>query len=81
MLQLQMQQRTAPQIEQRVAQAKRRGYAHILVPITQLELVGKKAVGVPSIAALDKYFVSNANIYESKSVLSDAEKEDIKICS
>jgi DNA repair protein RadA/Sms len=73
--------RIVPQIEQRVAQAKRRGYAQILVPITQLELVGKKAVGVPSIADLDKYFVSNATKYESKGVLSDAEKEDIKIYS
>jgi hypothetical protein len=70
-----------PQIEQRVAQAKRRGYSCILVPITQRSLVGKNVVGVSSIADLDKYFVSNAEIAVNKSALSDEEKEDIKTCA
>lgn len=73
--------RTVPQIEQRVAQAKRRGYSCILVPITQRGLVGKNVVGVSSIADLGKYFDSGTEIVGNKNVLSDEEKEGIKKCA
>ena len=48
--------RSVPQLEQRAAQVRRRGYETILVPITQEGVAGDGAVGVASIADLGPYF-------------------------
>ena len=68
--------RTVPQIEQRVAQARRRGYSKILVPITQVEVAGQNAVGVASIADLQDLFENIKYFSTPKTRLSDDKKEE-----
>ena len=48
--------RSVPHLQQRAAQVRRRGYKKILVPITQVDVAGEGAVGVPTIADLGGYF-------------------------
>jgi DNA repair protein RadA/Sms len=73
--------RTVPQIEQRAAQARRRGYSRILVPITQIGVVGKNAVGVASIADLSAFFDKATGKRTLHTTLSDGEKERIINCA
>ncbi len=73
--------RTVAQIEQRVAQAKRRGYKQILVPITQVEIAGKNSVGVASITELGSYYEKKKGISASESWLSDRKKKEILKCT
>jgi DNA repair protein RadA/Sms len=73
--------RTVAQIEQRVAQAKRRGYKQILVPITQVEIAGKNSVGVASITELGSYYEKKKEITTSESWLSDRKKKEILKCT
>jgi len=51
--------RSVPQLQQRAAQVRRRGYKTILVPITQEKVAGEGAVGVASIADLGGFFKKN----------------------
>ena len=48
--------RSVPHLPQRAAQVRRRGYKHILVPITQVDVAGEGAIGVGSIADLGDYY-------------------------
>jgi DNA repair protein RadA/Sms len=68
--------RSVPQIEQRVAQARRRGYSEILVPITQVEVAGENAVGIASIADSEQFFEKNAYSNTSQTRLSDDKKKE-----
>ncbi len=72
--------RMVPQIEQRVAQASRRGYKQILVPITQAEVAGQYAIGIASIVDLDSFFVKSSQFSTPKAGLSDGEKMGIIKC-
>ena len=63
--------RAVPHIEQRVAQAKRRGYTSILVPITQIDSLGPEALPVASIADLTGLIKKNEEIFSPQKVLSD----------
>jgi DNA repair protein RadA/Sms len=67
--------RTVTQLEQRVAQASRRGYKRILVPITQVSVAGKNAVGIASIADYQGYFQKKSISSPSEARLSDDKKE------
>jgi DNA repair protein RadA/Sms len=69
--------RTVAHIEQRVAQARRRGYKKILVPITQAEIAGAKAVGVASIADLSSFFQKKTITLRPETRLSDGKKEGL----
>ncbi len=73
--------RTVPQIEQRVAQARRRGYEKILVPITQVEVAGQNALGVASIADLNEIFEKLGCNPTPQTRLSDGEKNGIIKCA
>jgi DNA repair protein RadA/Sms len=73
--------RTVAQMEQRVAQARRRGYKHILVPITQVEIAGKNSIGVASIADLGSFFEKKEDIKAAYSVLSGSKKNGIIKCA
>ncbi len=73
--------RTVPQIEQRVAQARRRGYEKILVPITQVEVAGQNALGVASIADLNEIFEKLGYNPTPQTRLSDGEKNGIIKCA
>ena len=66
--------RAVPHIEQRVAQAKRRGYTSILVPITQIDSLGPEALPVASIADLTGLIKKNEEIFSPEKVLSDGKK-------
>ena len=68
--------RSVPQIEQRVAQARRRGYSEILVPITQVEVSGENAVGIASIADSEQFFEKNTCSNTSETWLSDGKKKE-----
>lgn len=48
--------RSVPQLEQRVAQARRRGYQKLLIPITQESVTGDDLIGVASVADLGQFF-------------------------
>ncbi|MDP6693791.1 MAG: DNA repair protein RadA [Phycisphaerales bacterium] len=73
--------RGVPHIEQRVAQAKRRGYTTILVPITQIDKLGQEAVPVASIADLTGLLEKNNDNNEGEKMLSDEKKmEDSLPC-
>ena len=69
--------RAVPHIEQRVAQAKRRGYTSILVPITQIEGLCQEAIPVGSIADLTGLLEKKAEIFSPEKVLSDAKKTKV----
>jgi DNA repair protein RadA/Sms len=73
--------RTVAQIEQRVAQARRRGYKHILVPITQVVIAGKNSIGVSSIADLGSFFEKKEDATTAYSGLSDSKKKAIINCT
>ena len=66
-----------PQIEQRTAQARRRGYKKMLVPITQQETGGEWCIGVASIGDLEGFVEKNAVCGTSEARLSDGEKVGI----
>ncbi|MDP7008859.1 MAG: DNA repair protein RadA [Phycisphaerales bacterium] len=68
--------RAVPNIEQRVAHATRRGYARILVPITQVDGLGLEAVPVASIADLTGLIEKNAEIFSPEKTLSDEKKKE-----
>ena len=72
--------RSVPQIEQRIAQASRRGYKSLLVPITQEKMGGSGCIGMASIGALGAFLQKNANIAQSKMQLSDGEKKRFTEC-
>lgn len=72
--------RCVPQIEQRTAQARRRGYKKILVPITQHESGGEGCIGVASIGDLEGFIDNNAIDEMSKQRLSDGEKVEFSQC-
>ena len=70
-----------PHIEQRVAQAKRRGYTSILVPITQIDSLGTEALPVASIADLTGLIKKNEGIFSPEKVLSEGKKmKDSFVC-
>jgi len=69
--------RCVPQIEQRIAQARRRGYKKIIVPITQKELGGTGSIGVASIGDLEEFIDNNAIDETIQHRLSDPEKVGI----
>jgi DNA repair protein RadA/Sms len=48
--------RSVPQLVQRVAQARRRGYQKLLIPITQESVTGDDLIGVASVADLGQFF-------------------------
>lgn len=73
--------RSVPQIEQRIAQARRRGYKRILVPITQKKIAGPGAIGVTSVADLEVFFEEKRDIEQSQNGLSDVEKKAIAKCA
>lgn len=73
--------RSAPNIEQRVAQARRRGYKTILVPITQHNIAGNDTVSVSSIADLGMFFEEKAIRQPTEKRLSDSRKKGINICA
>jgi DNA repair protein RadA/Sms len=66
--------RAVPYIEQRVSQAKRRGYTRILVPITQLSEFGPEALPVASIADLTGLIDKNIEVFSPEIPLSDRKK-------
>ena len=66
--------RSVPQIEQRIAQARRRGYKKIVVPITQQDFVGAGCIGVASIGDLEGFIQKTAVCETSEARLSDGEK-------
>tara|TARA_B110000116_G_scaffold254326_1_gene251754 strand:- start:34 stop:1497 length:1464 start_codon:yes stop_codon:yes gene_type:complete len=72
--------RSVPQIEQRVVQARRRGYKKMLVPITQQKLGGSGCAGMASIAELEGFIKKNAIIRTSQKQLSDGEKKRFTEC-
>ncbi|MBT4531178.1 MAG: DNA repair protein RadA [Phycisphaerae bacterium] len=72
--------RSVPQIEQRIAQARRRGYKSLLVPITQEKMGGSGCIGMASIGALGAFLQKNANRAQSKMQLSDGEKKRFTEC-
>jgi len=73
--------RAVPHIDQRVAQAKRRGYTSILVPITQIDSLGSEALPVASIADLTGLIKKNKEIVSPEKALSDGKKmEDSFAC-
>ena len=69
--------RSVPQIEQRIAQARRRGYKKIVVPITQQDSGGPCCIGVASIGDLEGFVGKNAVCGTSEARLSDGEKVGI----
>jgi DNA repair protein RadA/Sms len=73
--------RCVPQIEQRIAQASRRGYKKILVPITQYESGDSECIGVASIGDLEGFIENNAIDESSNKQLSDGEKVGIAQCT
>lgn len=66
--------RSVPQIEQRIAQARRRGYKRIVLPITQQDSGGADCVGVASIGDLEGFIEKSAVTGTSRTRLSDGEK-------
>ncbi len=72
--------RSVPQIEQRIAQVKRRGYKKLLVPINQQKKLGFGCIGVASIATIGIFLKENAINTSSETRLSDQEKMKIAIC-
>ncbi len=73
--------RCVPQIEQRIAQARRRGYKKILVPITQLEKGDSGCIGVASIGDLEGFIEKNRVAETPNKQLSDGEKVEIATCT
>ncbi len=73
--------RCVPQIEQRIAQALRRGYKKILVPITQQDSCGAGCIGIASIGDLEGFIEKNAINSPSKDRLSDGKKREITKCA
>ncbi len=73
--------RCVPQIEQRIAQASRRGYKKILVPITQEESGGFECLGIASIGDIEGFIEKNTIIDTTKTRLSDGEKEVFTECA
>lgn len=69
--------RCVPQIEQRIAQVRRRGYKKIIVPITQQETGGIGSIGVASIGDLEGFIDNNAIDEIIQHRLSDVEKVEI----
>ena len=61
--------RAVPHIEQRVAQARRRGYTSILVPITQIDSLGSEALPLASIADLTGLIKKSEEIFSAEKVL------------
>ena len=73
--------RSVPQIEQRVAQARRRGYKKLLVPITQIDATGSGGIPVASVGDLELFFDNNTIVPISEQRLSDEEKVGIAQCT
>jgi len=73
--------RSVPQIEQRVAQARRRGYKKLLVPITQVDASGSGGIPVASVGDLELFFDNNTIVPISEQRLSDEEKVGIAQCA
>jgi DNA repair protein RadA/Sms len=73
--------RSVPQLEQRIAQARRRGYKKIVVPITQEELGGVGCIGVASIGDLEGFIDNNTIDETSAHRLSDGEKVEFADCT
>ncbi len=72
--------RSVPQMEQRIAQAKRRGYKKLLVPINQQKKLGLGCIGVASIGEIDTFIHENAIETTSHARLSDGEKSEFAKC-
>ena len=73
--------RSVPQIEQRVAQARRRGYKKLLVPITQVDASGSGGIPVASVGDLELFFDNYTIVPISEQRLSDEEKVGIAQCA
>jgi DNA repair protein RadA/Sms len=73
--------RSVPQFEQRIAQARRRGYKKILLPITQQDAGGADCIGVASIGDVEGFIEKSTVTGTSKTRLSDGEKERIASCT
>ena len=67
-------------MEQRIAQAKRRGYKKLLVPINQQKKLGLGCIGVASIGEIDTFIHENAIETTSHARLSDGEKSEFAKC-
>ena len=72
--------RSVPQIEQRIAQVRRRGYKKLLVPINQQKESGIGCIGVASIGDIGAFLQENAIEIPSDSRLSDQEKTKFAKC-
>ena len=71
--------RAIPHFDQRIAQAKRRGYDRILVPITQAPTLEPEALLVSNIGDIAGLLHKNTEINLGKKLLSDGKKPEVSL--